>query len=90
MANGNVRGSGGATESAPEHKSPAEIVIPKRWLRAKEAAAYLGLSVRICRGCVSFASVRAIGSMALSSCTTLPTSMLMSESLPVVETGGGA
>jgi hypothetical protein len=45
MANGNVRGSGVAIEPTPNHKSPAEIVIPKRWLRAKEAAAYLGLSV---------------------------------------------
>lgn len=45
MSNSNVRGSGGVIESAPNHKSPVEVVLPKRWLRAKEAAAYLGLSV---------------------------------------------
>ncbi|GEM_PF-1461853 len=45
MSNSNVRGSGGVTESAPSHKAPVEIVIPKRWLRAKETAEYLSLSV---------------------------------------------
>lgn len=40
-----VRGSGGASETAPGHNNPIEISIPRRWLRTPEAAEYLGASV---------------------------------------------
>lgn len=90
MMNGNVRGSGGVIESAPSHKSPAEIVIPKRWLRAKEAAGYLGLSVphlSRMRELRVGPRYRKHGVVVLYDVADLDKYV---ESLPVVETRGGA
>lgn len=89
MSNGNVRGPGGAIESAPSHKSAAEIVIPKRWLRSKEAAAYLGLSVphlSRMRELRIGPRYRKHGVVVLYDVADLDT---YAESLPVVETRGG-
>ena len=90
MSNSNVHGSGGVIEPAPNHKTPAKNSSTKRWLRAKEAAVYLGLSVphlaRL-REIKHGPRYRKHGVVVLYDVADLDAYV---ESLPVVETAGGA